>query len=163
MRKFLRPLVTLLLVASLAGCSRGRLAFLERFRPAHGAAERQAPRSAVYKVKVARKGADADDLHTLGGSRRFLRRGEPIGFRTAPGGAVVAVAGSEAFPLRTLPRDLFYVWAYKVETHDADEQERRTESFLASLWNVTVVAGFIAGLAWTFPAWLFPSDSDRED
>lgn len=164
MRTHFRPVVTALLVLSLAGCSKGRLVFLERFSPDRGVVERPAPQAAVYKIKVARSGAPKGDLHTLGGSRRFLRAGDAVGFRTEKDGRVVAVAGHETFPLRRLPRDIFYVWAYRPEPIDRDEQGRRVESFLGSVWNVTLVGGLIGLLVWTFPAWLFPSDDrDEED
>ena len=162
MRKHFRPVVTFLLVVSLAGCSKVRLALLQPFKPDEGAKADYAPETAVYKVKVARKGKDPEDLHTLGGSRRFLHAGDTVGFQTEPEGRVLAVAAEETFPLRTLPRDRFYVWAYKTVSPDAEDRGEQFQKFLESLGFVALIGGVIALLVYTFPAWLFP-DSDCDD
>ena len=162
MRQHFRPVVTFLLVFSLAGCSHVRSVFLRPFKPDEGSKADYAPETAVYKVKVARKGKDPDDFHTLGGSRRFLHAGDTVGFHTEPDGRVLAVAGEETFPLRTLPPDRFYVWAYKTVSPDAEDRGEQFQKFLETLGFMTFWGAVIAYLVWTFPAWLFP-DSDCDD
>ena len=118
MRQCIRPVVTLMLVVSVAGCGR-QLQTLARFVPGAPPVQRRAPAPGEYKVKVAYE--PGGDLKTVGGSRRLLAEGSPLGFAADADGNVVALAGGESFPIKGPRRrtPVYFVWSYKTETSPA--------------------------------------------
>jgi hypothetical protein len=136
MRKHLRHAVTLSLVASMAGCGRLQLHTVARFIPGSQPVERRAPESGAYKVKVAYE--TGGDLKTVGGSKRMIGEGDPLGFRTDPDGHVYALAGDEAFPVEGPRRraPVYFVWSYKTES----ESSAAFNGALASLATAALYA-----------------------
>jgi hypothetical protein len=105
---------------------------------------RVAPATAVYKVKFA---DGADELRSHGGTRRVVRRGEPLGFATSPEGQVLAVAGAERIPLDRLPESArFCVWQHKVErpTQFTKEVGKAVGTTGAVLGTAALVTGVVA-------------------
>lgn len=103
-----------LLTLAACGCTSTHVTRVARFETARAAdaVYTAAPASAAYKVKYA--DARGKGLKSVGGSKRIVRRGDPLGFATSPDGALVAVAGNERFPLDKLPPDARYcVWTAK--------------------------------------------------
>jgi hypothetical protein len=95
------------------GCSSWKVMRVARFDPGRSApnVQRPAPDSAAYQVKYAGPGGR---LHTLGGTKRIVARGEPLGFSAAPDGTIVALAGDDQIPLDNLPPSARYcVWTHK--------------------------------------------------
>ena len=125
-----------LLALTTAGCTSTRVTRVARFEPAGGAGavHRPAPKSAAYKVKYA--SARGDGLHTVGGTKRIVGRGELLGFATSPDGKIVAVAGDEQLPLDNLPPGARYcVWTFK---------EKRPTQFSRELSKATATAASAA-------------------
>lgn len=125
-----------LLALTTAGCTSTRVTRVARFEPAGdaGAVHYPAPQSAAYKVKYA--SARGEGLRAVGGTKRIVGRGEPLGFATSPDGKVVAVAGDEQLPLDKLPPGARYcVWTFK---------EKRPTQFSRELGKVTATAASAA-------------------
>src|SRR2546425_6992053 len=96
------PLRNLVVAAFLAagadGCTKTGVQRVARFEPgAAWSVQRAAPAASSYKIRYADFAGGG--MKTVPGSRRVVDRGEPLGFRTAEDGTLLAVAGDETFPL----------------------------------------------------------------
>lgn len=80
--------------AGAAGCVHTDVHRLARYRPGAIAVQSPAPVSGVYQVKYATTDAG---LQKLTDSERIVRKGEPLGFRVAEDGTLLAVAGADEF------------------------------------------------------------------
>jgi hypothetical protein len=98
---FRQSVVAVVFVAAgVAGCVKNGIERVARYEPGvtgGPGVEHVAPASTVYKVKYA--DVARGELKTVPGSRRGLDYGDRLGFRTADDGTLLAVAGSEVFPL----------------------------------------------------------------
>jgi hypothetical protein len=141
---FARVVVPAVLVALCAGgCNSWKVTRLARFEPGRAAVRdvhRPAPQSAAYKVQYA--SASGKGLRTVGGTKRIVCEGQPLGFTEAPDGMVIAVAGEEQIPLDKLPVSArFCVWTTK---------ERRPTQFAREVGKVAAAAlkgGVVVGIA----------------
>lgn len=96
------------------GCTRTRVEMVAKYRPGAPSRIARTPDVGVYKIKYV-AGPAGEELHTLRGSKRFLGKGQPVGFVLGDEGQIIAVAGEERFPAR-LPDDArFCVWHTKTE------------------------------------------------
>ena len=112
-----------------------------------------APESGVYKVKFAtRPDATLDDLHTYGGARRRLFRGDYIGFSTDESGQVFALAGDELLPLgprrNTKRTPAYLVWAYRPDAHPQNEFVQALLEAGRFIVIGTLVVGVVALWVW---------------
>lgn len=148
-------LVAFLLTAG--GCTSTRVLRVAPFEPGRsaGPVHRPAPQSAAYKVKYA--DAAGKELKTVGGSKRIVGRGEPLGFGTSPDGKIIAVAGDEQFPLESLPPTTrFCVWTSK--------QTRQTQfSKEVGKAAVTAVAVPVVGALLVGTAYLDAQEDDCDE
>lgn len=96
------------------GCTRTRVDMVARYHPGTPAKIDRTPDVGVYKIKFA-AGEAGEKLHTLHGSKRFLGKGQPLGFARADDGSAIAVAGEERFPAKLPPGARFCVWYTKSE------------------------------------------------
>jgi hypothetical protein len=82
---------------------------IARYTPGADPVQRRAPAPWEYKVKYA--DVAGGEMKTAPGSARVVDRGEPLGFRTADDGSIIAVAGDDSFPLDApAKRVRFCVW-----------------------------------------------------
>ena len=149
--------------AGAGGCARWDVTRVARFEPARAAADvqRPAPQSAVYRVKYA--STTGRDLRTLGGTRRVISEGTPLGFARETDGAVVALAGGERIALDNLPPAARYcVWTCK---------ERRPTQFTREVGKAATAAGgaalvgglVVGAVALEMATHLPPRDEDCDD
>ena len=100
------------------GCTHTRVQMVAKYLPGTPARVGVTPDVGVYKIKYAAGSAD-EEMRTLHGSRRFLGKGQPLGFVPGDAGTIIAVAGEERFPAK-LPADArFCVWYTKTEEPSA--------------------------------------------
>ena len=140
-----------LVLSVCTGCTSTRVKRVARFEPADGPAlvQRQAPESAAYKVKFA--DGSGDELRTLGGSKRIVRRGDLLGFTTSAEGTVIAIAGEEQFPLNKLPPSARYcVWVSREErqTQFARELNKAATTAAVGTLVTVIVAGAVSMELW---------------
>lgn len=96
------------------GCTQTRVDMVAKYHPGTPSKVDRTPDVGVYKIKFAAGEAGAK-LHTLHGSKRFLGKGQPLGFVHGEDGAIIAVAGEERFPAKLPPHARFCVWVTKSE------------------------------------------------
>ena len=96
------------------GCTQTRVDMVAKYHPGTPSKVGRTPDVGVYKIKFAAGDAGAK-LHTLHGSKRFLGKGQPLGFVHGEDGAIIAVAGEERFPAKLPPHARFCVWVTKSE------------------------------------------------
>ena len=143
-RSFAGRLIRLALcVALIGGCTRTRVDIVAKYHPGAPARVERTPDVGVYKIKYATADRDAE-LRTLKGSKRFLGKGQPLGFAAGAGGEVVAVAGEERFPT-ALPADTrFCVWYTKSE--EPTEFALGARATGEAVGKAAVVAGLVGGV-----------------
>lgn len=131
------------------GCTQTRVDVVAKYHPGAPSRVGRTPEVGVYRIKYAAGRAD-EELHTLHGSKRFLGKGQPVGFVLGEGGEVIAVAGEERFPAR-LPDDArFCAWYTRTEEPSdfARDAGDAAHAIGATALAVGVVAGVLAlGLA----------------
>jgi hypothetical protein len=125
-------LAVVLLALSGGGCTSTHVTRAARFEPAAATQSvRRAPQSAAYKVKYA--DVTGGGLRTVGGTKRIVGQGDPLGFALADDGTVVAIAGAEQIPLDDLPPTARYcVWIAK---------EQRPTQFSREVGKATLTVG----------------------
>ena len=97
------------LAALACGCMKTSVQRIARFEPGRQPVQRHARATSVYKVRYA--DVAGGKMKTVPGSGRLVSEGEPLGFREAEDGTVIAVAGDEEFPLQAPPGRVRYcVW-----------------------------------------------------
>ena len=146
------------------GCTQTRVAMVAEYHPGVPLKVDRTPDVGVYKIKYA-AGPGGGELHTLHGSKRFLGKGQPVGFVAGDDGAIIAVAGEERFPAR-LPADArFCVWYTKSE--EPSQFARELGDAAHVLGATVVVVGIVAGAAALGIASLHDDDCrhgfDRDD
>jgi hypothetical protein len=96
------------------GCTQTRIDMVAKYHPGTPSTVDRTPDVGVYKIKFA-AGEAGGELHTLRGSKRFLGKGQPLGFVHGEDGAIIAVAGEERFPAKLPPHARFCVWYRKTK------------------------------------------------
>ncbi len=149
-------LVMLALVTG--GCTSSHVTRAARFEPALTTdAVRRAPQADAYKVKYA--DVTGGGLRTVGGTKRIVGQGDPLGFTLSPDGKVVAVAGAEQIALDELPPTARYcVW---VARDQRPTQFSREVGKAAATAGAGVVVAALAGVE--VLGALAESDSDNCD
>ena len=123
------------------GCTQTRVEMVAKYQPGAPSRVSRTPEVGVYKIKFA-AGPAGEELHTLHGSKRFLGKGQPVGFEAGEDGAIIAVAGEERFPA-LLPDDArFCVWYTKNE--EPSDFARGAQDAAHHL-GVAVVIGVVGG------------------
>ena len=114
--RFANRLVCLVTAAGLlaGGCTQTRVTMVAKYQPGAPSRVDRTPDVGVYKIKYA-AGPAGEELHTLHGSKRFLGKGQPLGFVAGEDGRVIAVAGEERFPALFPEGTRFCVWYTKSE------------------------------------------------
>src|SRR5215203_5097738 len=92
-----RVAAAVLLACGAAGCMRADVTRVARYQPGAAPLHKAAPEDSTYTVRYATVGQRK--MRTVHGSARVVERGQPLGFRTAEDGTLLAVAGDEEFPL----------------------------------------------------------------
>jgi hypothetical protein len=144
-KSFVVPVVVIVALYA-GGCARWDVTRLARFEPARSAGDvkRPAPVSAAYKVKYA--STSGGGLRTLGGTKRIVAAGLPLGFTRGPDGTVVAVVGEEQIPLERLPPTTRYcVWTCKERV--PTQFTREVGKAAATAGKAALVGGFVIGSA----------------
>jgi hypothetical protein len=114
-----------------------------KYHPGTAARVDRTPDVGVYKIKYAAGDPDSE-LRTLHGSKRFLGKGQPVGFVAGEGGEVIAVAGEERFAAR-LPADTrFCVWYTKTE--EPSGFARGAGQTAEALANTAIAVGVVGGI-----------------
>ena len=151
-----RVLCSAICVGLMGGCTRTRVDMVAEYQPGAPARVERAPDVGVYKIKYA--GADPDaELRTLKGSKRFLGKGQPLGFAAGAGGDVIAVAGEERFPTG-LPADTrFCVWYTKSE--EPTEFALGATATAEAVGKAAVVVGVVGGVV-AIELWKASLDDD---
>lgn len=139
------------------GCTSNRTTRVARFEPGRSPEEvlRPAPASAAYKVKFT--DASGEDLRSLGGSKRIVREGDPLGFARWPDGRIAAIAGDEQIPLDALPAAARYVvWT---------SREKRPTQFSREVGKAATTAVTLTGIgaAAISMAYLDSLEGDRDE
>jgi len=150
--------------ATAGGCMSTHVRRVARFETGSPteSVERPAPASATYRVMYASTGRSG--LHRLGGSRRIVGQGEPIGFARSEDGRLVGVAGDEQVPLDKLPASARYcVWVAQVkqESQFGKEVGKATDTTGRIVAGAAVVAAVVAGAGLT--AYVDSLDSCDDD
>lgn len=96
------------------GCTQTRVQMVAKYQPGAPSRVDRTPDVGVYKIKYA-AGPAGEEMHTLHGSKRFLGKGQPVGFVAGEDGQVIAVAGEERFPAMFPQGTRFCVWYTKSE------------------------------------------------
>ena len=132
------PVVAAFLAAGLAGCMKTSVQRIARFEPARAEqVQRPAPAASTYKVKYA--AVAGGEMKTVPRSKRLVGPGEPLGFRTAEDGTLLAVVGDEAFPLPVPADRVHHVVWYR--------RWKRPRQFVKEVGKVCEGAGYVAGKA----------------
>ena len=136
-------LSTCLLLAG--GCVATQRQKMARFRPesSAGRVARVAPDSGVYKVKW--RGGEGDEWKTLEGTKRIVRRGQRLGFESAPDGGVVAVAGNERFLLVGLPASAEQC-AWYVKTEEETPFSKEVKQFARTVAGAVATGAVFVGV-----------------
>ena len=124
------------------GCTQTRIDMVAKYHPGTPSKVDRTPDVGVYKIKFAAGDARAK-LHTLHGSKRFLGKGQPLGFVRGDDGAVIAVAGEERFPAKLPPHARFCVWYTKTE--EPTDLARGAED-AREILGQAIVLGVMGGL-----------------
>jgi hypothetical protein len=133
-----------LLAAGLAGCVHTEVYRVSRFKPGTATVQYAAPFSGVYKVKYAYAGGGG--IRELADSERIVRKGEPLGFRVAEDGTVLAVAGADEFAVAADARALRKcVWYGRSEK--PSQFAREVYKAANTTGQAAVVAGVVTGVA----------------
>ena len=145
-RSFARTLASITTCVGLiaaGGCTQTRVDMVAKYLPGTPSRVDRTPDVGVYKIKYA-AGKAGEELHTLHGSKRFLGKGQPVGFVRGDGGEIIAVAGEERFPAK-LPSDArFCVWYTKSE--EPSQFAREVGDFARGAAAVTLVTGLVVGV-----------------
>lgn len=96
-QSFRRWRLACLLVGLLyfGGCTQTQVYRLAIYAPGNEEKVQPVPESGLYKIKAV--GVSKDGVMTIPGTQRFLRQGDPLGFKRTDDGSILAVAGDEMF------------------------------------------------------------------
>ena len=145
---FVRQLILVATAVGMVGCMNSEVHRLVRFEPGAPKVQKKAPVTGVYRVKYA-TAADVNQkgLPRIDETLLVVHKGERVGFYSTDEG-VVAFAGGEAFPLRTLPdAAVFCVWTYKAKPPEWDLGHDLTEA-LRAVGALAIIGGVVALIAW---------------
>jgi hypothetical protein len=142
---FAKRLVCLATMIGLVagGCTQTRVTMVAKYHPGAPARVDRAPDVGVYKIKYA-AGPAGEEMHTLHGSKRFLGKGQPVGFVRDEDGQIIAVAGEERFPAKLPEGARFCVWYFK--TKETSNFAREVGDTLAFVGGATLAVGLVAGI-----------------
>jgi hypothetical protein len=124
------------------GCTQTRVEMVAKYQPGEPSRVDRAPEVGVYKIKYA-AGPAGETLHTLHGSKRFLGKGQPVGFEAGEDGAVIAVAGEERFTAKLPAGARFCVWYTK---NEEPSDFARGAGDVAHHLGVAAVIGVVGGV-----------------
>lgn len=135
--------VAALVGMAAGGCTQTRVQMVAKYHPGTPSRVDRAPDVGVYKIKYA-AGPAGEEMHTLHGSKRFLGKGQPVGFVAGEDGQVIAVAGEERFPAMFPAGMRFCVWYTKSE--EPSDFARGVGDTLAFVGGATLGVGLVAGI-----------------
>jgi hypothetical protein len=127
----------------LTGCVQTRVAMVAKYQPGGPPKVDRTPDVGVYKIKYTT--AADEDLKTLRGSKRFLGKGQPVGFEDGEDGQVIAVAGEERFPALLPEGARFCVWYTKSEEPTRFAEDLGDAAHVVGVGALAV--GLVAGAA----------------
>ncbi len=132
-----RSALVLLILASLAtGCVKTREYKVARYEAGSQTLVQAVPRDGVYKVKWKVR----DDYRGVDHTTRYLTRGTPVGFETAPDGSVVALVGDERVAVGEAHRRATYCCWYQ-KSKEQTQFAREVQEALLTTAGVTAIVG----------------------
>ena len=146
---FVRQLILVATAVGMVGCMDSEVHRLVRFEPGAPKVQKKAPVTGVYRVKYATAAeVDQKGLPRIDETLLVVRKGERLGFYSSDEGGVVAFAGGQTFPLRTLPDTaVFCVWTYRARPPESDLGKDIADA-LHALGVMALIGGVVALIAW---------------